>query len=178
MRSLRLRCLSVVVLTMGALLLIAPTAQAQGNCVPVSGTIYFWFTDTWHGVGDFTIGRNASHPDILSVNTSFFDDGYVWRGTEKWTLDFGNGDTIQSKMRFVAEHVNDAVSASGVFHITEVGTFNHGTGLFKNAYGSLTIQGPFGPNVKLPGKIQPPPDSIMFAVAPSQGMICGLNSRG
>ncbi len=174
MRTLLLRCLSVIVLTIGVLMLMAPTAQAQGQCVPVSGTIYFWYTDTWHGVGDFTIGRKASHPDILSVNTSFFDDGYVWRGTEKWTLDFGKGNTVQLKMRFVAEHVNDAVSSSGVFHITEVGKFFKGTGMFKNAYGSFTVQGPFGPNVKLPAEIQPPPDAQMFSVAPSQGMICGL----
>jgi len=177
MQSLLLRLLSVAVLTIGVLILIAPTAQAQGQCVPFSGTIHFWFTDTWHGVGAFTIGRNLRHADILSVNTSFFDDGDVFRGTETWTLDFGKGDTIQLKTSFVTEHMNDAAASSGVFHLIEVGTFANGTQVFKNAYGNLSVQGPFGPNVKLPDNIQPPPDAQMFSVAPSQGMICGLSNR-
>jgi hypothetical protein len=177
MRNLLWKLLSVAVLTIGVLMLIVLPAQAQGDCVPFSGTIYFWYTDAWHGVGDFTIGRNIHHADVLSVNTSFFDGGNVWRGTEQWTLDFGIGDTIQLKMDFVTEHMNDAVASSGVFHLIEVGIFANGTGVFKNAYGNLSVQGPFGPNVKLPDNIQPPSDAQTFSVAPSHGMICGLNNR-
>jgi hypothetical protein len=177
MRSLLLRCLSVAVLTIGMLILLAPPAQAQGHCVPLSGTMYLWLTDTWHGVADFTIGRNLLHANFLSVNTSFFDGGDVWQGTENWTLDFGKGNKIHVKVHFVTQHMTDAVSSAGVYDIVEVGPFTNGRGVFKNAYGNMSIQGPFGPNVKLPDNIQPPPDAQWFSVVESQGMICGLNDR-
>ena len=70
--------------------------------------------------------------------------------------------------------------SGGICHIREVGTFVNGTGAFKNAFGNLAAEGPFGPNVKLYDIAQLPPAAstmTMFWVAPSQGMICGLNSR-
>lgn len=179
MRNSLRKLLSVAVLTIGVLILIAPPAQAEGQCQcePFSGAIYSWYTDTWHAVGDFTVGAKVHHATILIVNTSFFDDGDVDRGTETWTWDFGGGNTIQLMTDFVTEHMTDAVSSSGVFHVIEVGKFANGAGAFKHAYGNLSAPGPFGPNVKLPDKIQPPADASMFYVGLSQGMICGLNDR-
>lgn len=177
MRSLLLRCLSGAVLMIGMLILLAPPTQAQGNCVPLSGTMYLWLTDTWHGVGDFTIGRNLLHANFLSVNTSFFDGGDVWQGTENWTLDFGKGNKIHVEAHFVTQHMTDAVSLAGVYDLVDGGPFTNGRGLFKNAYGNISIRGPFGPNVKLPDNIHPPEDAQWFSVVESQGMICGLNDR-
>lgn len=171
------RLLSVVVLTFGMLVVLALPAQAQDHCVPLSGTMYLWLTDTWHGAVDFTIGRKALHASFLSVNTSFFDSGNVWEGTENWTLDFGKGNKIDVKAHFVSQHMTDAVSVAGTYDLVDGGRFTNGEGVFKHAYGNMSVQGPFGPNVKLPDSISPPPDAQWFSVLESQGMICGLGDR-
>jgi hypothetical protein len=132
-------------------------------------------------VGDFTIGKKVYHATILVASTSFIDDGDTWLGTETWSFDFGRGNTIQLMTHFVTEHMTDAASESGVFHVIELGTFANGTGVFKHAYGSLVAQGPFGPGVTLPPNIELPPEAAgasWFWVGPSQGMICGLDDLG
>jgi hypothetical protein len=160
------------VLTVGLLLVIVPPANAQGQCLPLSGTIYFWYTDTWHGAAEFTIGRDVVHAAIVANNTSFIDGGDMALGTETWTVDFGKGHTVQVLTHFTIEHMADAVASSGVMHVIEIGTFTKGKGAFRKAYGNLTANGPFGPSVKLPDNIHPAPDSVMFAVTPTQGTIC------
>lgn len=177
MKRLLSGMLSMAVLTIGVLILIAPPAQAQGNCVPLSGTLYLWLTDTWHGVADLTIGGKLLHADVVAVNTGFFDGGDIGIGTEDWTVNFGHGNTIRLRMNFVTEHMNDEVSSSGVFHVIDIGKIAKGTGIFKNASGNFSVEGPFGPNVKLPDNIQPPPESQMLGFTPVQGMVCGLNDR-
>lgn len=184
MRNLLGKLLSVAVLTIAVLILIAPPAQADGQCQcePFSGTLYGWNTGDWHSVGDITIGNKVYHATVLTVNTSFSGDGEdVWQGTETWTFDFGKGNTIQLLTHFVTEHMTDAASESGVFHVIEVGTFANGTGVFKHAYGNLISPGPFGPNVKLPDNIKLPPEAqgvgVWFWIGSSQGMICGMNDR-
>jgi hypothetical protein len=157
---------------LAVLVLPAQAQQVQHPCLPFSGTIYFWLTDTWHGAADLTIGRNLVHADVLAINTGFFDAGSTWQGSEKWTLDLGNGNKIRLKTDFIAEHVTDAASTSGVFHLSEVGRFTRGAGLYQNAFGSITVSGPFGPNVKLPSNIQPAPDAQAFAVTQALGSIC------
>ena len=180
MRNLLRKFFSLAVLAAGVLFLIAPPAQAQAlcQCEPFSGTIYAGATDTWHMVGDFTIGKKVYHATILVANTSFIDDGDTWLGTETWTWDFGRGNTVQVMTHFVTEHMTDAASDSGVFHVIEQGTFVNGTGIFKHAYGNLLAEGPFGPGVKIPDNVTLPPEAAgasWFWVGPSQGMICSVN---
>jgi hypothetical protein len=175
MRNLLWKLLSVAVLMTGLLILIAPPARADGQsqCQPITGTLYMGLTDTWYMVGDLTIGKKVYHATGFSVNTSFIDEGDVWLGTETWTFDFGGGNTIQVMAQFVTEHMTDAASESGIYHYIGVGTFANGTGAFKRAHGNLGVQGPFGPNVKVPDnvKLQLPADAVWFAIMPAQGMI-------
>jgi|SRR5208283_4075412 len=182
MRNTILRVLSITALVIGALLLAAPTAIAQqlsdsqDRCVPAGGTVYGWHTSVaWFATGNFTVGRNVYRVMLVDINTSFFDGGDIWTGTEAATIDFGRGDRLQLSAEFVTEHMNDAVSSSGVFHINEIGTFTKGTGRFKNAYGHWTMQGPFGPGVTLPGNIQPPSDADMYWIGQYHGTICGIS---
>jgi hypothetical protein len=181
MRKIILRVLSIIALAIGVLVLITPTAIAEKHsdsrdrCVPVGGTFYGWHTSVaWFATGNFTVDRKVHHVDLVDINTSFFNGGDIWTGTETATFDFGRGDSVQLSAEFVTEHMNDAVASSGVFHINEIGTFTKGTGRFKNAYGHWIMQGPFGPNVPLPGNIQPPPDADMFWIGQYHGTICGI----
>ncbi len=169
--------LLMAVLTVGLLLVMVPLANAQEKCLPLSGTIYFWYTDTWHGTAEFTIGRDVLHAAIVANNTSFIDGGDMALGTENWTLNFGGGNTIHVLTHFTIEHMTDAVASSGVMHVIEIGTFTNGKGAFQGAYGNLTANGPFGPAVTLPDNIQPAPDSVMFGVTPTQGMICMVGGQ-
>jgi hypothetical protein len=160
-------------------------ASAQSNCAPFSGTVhgaYYKVTGetskAWHMVGDFAIGKDVYFAKISVKNTSMHQETDIWQGTETWTFDFGEGNTIQLTTDFVTEHMYPP--SGGIYHIREVGTFVNGTGAFKNAFGNLAADGPFGPNVKLYNIAQLPPAATtmtMFWVAPSQGMICGLNNR-
>lgn len=171
MRKSAFRLLAAV-LTLGFLLVAVPSANAQEKCLPLSGTIYFWYTDTWHGTAEFAIGRDVLHAVIVANNTSFVDGGNMALGTEKWTLDFGKGNTIQVLTHFTIEHMTDSVAASGVMHVIEIGKFTAGKGVFRKAYGNLSANGPFGPAAKLPDNIHPASDSVMFGVTPAQGTIC------
>jgi hypothetical protein len=130
-------------------------------------------------VGYFTIGKDLYFATIGVKNTSMHQESDVWQGTETWSFDFGDGNTIQLKTDFVTEHMTDLTTV-GIVHIREVGTFVNGTGAFKNAFGNLAAEGPFGPNVMLYDMTQLPPAAgtmTMFWVAPSHGTLCGSNSR-
>ena len=164
------------------------SSSAQGNCLPLSGTVHgALYRDApgqpryWHMVGNFTIGDAVYSATIGVKGTSQIQDGYMWQGTETWTFDFGGGNTIQLMTDYVTEHMTAGglPNPEGIFHIREVGTFANGTGALKNVYGNLAADGPFGPNVVLHDEPQwwPLSGVTMFYVAPSQGMICGLNNR-
>ena len=54
----------------------------------------------------------------LTVSTGYEKaEGDFWIGTEKTTVDFGNGDTFQLITRWITHHMN---STSGVFEVTEI----------------------------------------------------------
>jgi hypothetical protein len=146
----------------------------QERCLPFGGTLYGWYTDHWYGTGTFSVGRQTRHADILDINTGFLDNGNMWMGTEDVTFDFGKGNTFQMKAEFLTEHMTDAVSASGFYDVRENGTFTHGTGMFKGAYGHWVTYGPFGPAVKLPDDIKPAPDATMYWIGHYDGTICGI----
>jgi len=182
MRNLLWKLLSVAVLTIAVLIVTELPAQAedQCQCEPFSGTMYGWNTGDWHAVGSITIGTKTYRATLLAVNTSFSGEGDdEWLGTETWTFDFGGGNTLQLMTHFVTEHMTDAASASGVFHVIELGTFTKGTGVFKHVYGNLISPGPFGPGVKLPDNIKLPPEAqgAWLWVGPLHGMICGTGDR-
>jgi len=147
--------------------------SAQNNCVAFGGTVYGWNPgDAWLATGNFYIDGKPYRISLVDINTSFADGGDVWTGTEAVTIDFGKGDKLLMSAEFVAEHMNDAASSSGVFHINEIGTFTKGSGRFKNAYGHWTMQGPFGPAVPLP--IAPLPAANTYWIGQYDGMLCGI----
>jgi hypothetical protein len=182
MRTTRL-IVAVSLVVLGLLVADSGVAYAQNNCTPISGAVYgALYRDApgqpryWHMNGSFTIGRELLKATISVESLSLINDGEIWQGTERWTFDFGEGNTIQLATDFVTEHM---LNATKIYHIREVGTFVNGTGAFVNAYGNLTGEGPFGPGVMLhvdpwwPATVVP----AVFWVAPTQGVICGLNRR-
>jgi hypothetical protein len=114
------------------------------------------------------------HADVVDPNTGLARIGDIWLGTEEATFDFGDGNTVTLMTDFITEHMNDAVSTSGVFHVDETGYFAKGTGRFKNAWGRFNLQGPFGPGVKLPENIQPGTNDGLFWIGQYVGSICGV----
>jgi len=151
------------------------SGSVQDRCISFGGTVYGWHTDNWYATGNFVVGRKVRQASIVDVNTGFFDNGGVSTGTEIARFDFGKGDTFQMNVDFVAEHMNnDALTSFGVFDVKENGTFSKGTGIFKGAYGHWIMEGPFGPNLKLPDNIHPAPNSDMFWIGWYHGMICGV----
>ena len=176
MRNQAFRLAVLVVIGITTVLLIVPRISAQEQCVPFGGTVYGWHTDNWYGTGNFAVGRKVRHADIVDVNTGFFDNGGVSTGTETATFDFGRGNTIRLNVDFIVEHLNDAISSSGVFDVKENGTFSKGTGMFKGAYGHWVMEGPFGPDIKLPDNIPADPISDMYWIGWYHGMICGVHA--
>ena len=190
MSKITIRFVSILVLVIGAMVLIIPSAitqdrsgpedkhEAECACVPFGGTVYGWHTEAgWVATGTFALGRESKQVGLMAVNTTPADydkNLYIWIGTEQHTYDFGHGNTFQSPVNYVAEHVNDAVSASGVFHVMEVGTISKGTGIFEHAYGHWTMQGPFGPSVILPSNIQVGQGGDgLYWIGQYHGTICG-----
>lgn len=163
-----------LLLALCAVNVAGPSGRAQENCVPFGGTVYGWHTDNWYGTGEFLVDRKSRRGNIVDVYTGFFDNGGVATGTEIATFDFGNGDTFQLKVDFIVEHLNDSLTSNGVFDVRENGTFTKGTGMFKGAYGHWIMEGPFGPNIKLPNNIHPDPNSDMLWIGWYHGMICGM----
>jgi len=149
-------------------------AVAEDHCIPFGGTVYGWATDNWYATGDFVIGNKVRHANIVIVNTGFFDNGGISTGTEIGTFDFGHGNTFQTKADFSVQHLNDALTDSGVFDVRENGTFFKGTGIFRGVYGHWVNDGPFGPNVKLPDNIHPDPAASLYWIGRYHGTICGL----
>lgn len=150
---------------------------AQEQCVPFGGTIYGWHSGkAWIGEGDFTIGQQTEHAKVVDTNTSLVRAGNMWRGTETAVFDFGNGNKIELMTEFVTEHQTDAVSATGLFHVNEVGYFKNGTGKLKNAWGRFSSQGPFGPGVTLPAEVKPTENDGMFWIGQYTGNVCGVSA--
>jgi hypothetical protein len=174
MRNQISRLFSAIVLGIAVLVMLAPAAKAQERCVPFGGTIYGWLTDHWAGVGDLTVDRKTWHTNLSVDTLSVVDGGDTWTGNEIQTFDFGKGHILQGSGTFVTEHMTDPGGSGGVFHISEEGPFIKGKGIFKHVYGHWILEGAFGPGVKLPDKIQPPPEASWFFIAQYSGTICGM----
>lgn len=185
MRKITIRFASILVLAIGAMVLIIPSAVTQGRsrpedkpeaecaCVPFGGTVYGWLTDAgWVATGTFTLGRESKQVGVSTINTGITQGDYLWTGTEQHTYDFGHGNTFQSPVDFVAEHADDLNLSPGFAQIIEIGTISKGTGIFEHAYGHWTMQGPFGPNVTLPANIQAPTNT-WYWIGQYHGTVCG-----
>ncbi|MHB8799862.1 MAG: hypothetical protein ACYDBY_15495 [Thermoanaerobaculia bacterium] len=156
----------------------AQVRETSEACVPFGGTIYGWHdtpTDSWYGVGDFTVGRQVLHATIVDPNTGFEDLGPVWIGTETAKFDFGGGDGIDLMTEFVCE-LDPAKLESPDFmlHVNEAGYFANGRGRFKNAWGRFSSQGPGGTGFKLPSRIVPGQNDGGFWIGQYVGSICGV----
>ncbi len=162
---------SFVLLTIGV-----ATAVGQQQCQPFGGTLYGWHDGkSWVGEGDFTLGTEVLHAKVVDVNTALEKHEDMWWGTETATFDFGQSNTVQLLTEFTTEHMK---SASGVFHVNEIGTFAKGTGRFQKTYGHFNSQGPFGPGVVLPAaKAKPPAGVSMYWIGHYDGIVCGLNKH-
>lgn len=153
-----------------------PQADAQAQCVPFGGTIYGWHNNgSWHGIGDFTVGKETMHATVADPNTGLTKMDDIWLGTEEATFTFENGDQITAMTSFITEHMTDPGGVQGVLHVDETGYFSKGTGRFKNAWGRFNLQGPFGPGVKLPASITPDINDGRFWIGQYFGTICGVS---
>ncbi len=170
------RILTLIALVIGAIVFFAPIAQAQSNCVPFGGTIYGWLTNKWHGVGDFTVGEQIRHVKLDVDTLSVVDGGDIWTGNEVQTFHFGQGNVLKGSAAFVTEHMTDPGGSGSVFHINEEGIFTPGKGIFANVNGHWAMQGPFGSGVKLPDKIQPPPEASWFWIGQFNGTLGGMEN--
>jgi hypothetical protein len=122
-----------------------------------------WLGESWYSFGDAA----PLYAYEVTVGTGYEKaEGDVWIGTEKTTVDFGNGNTFQLITRWIAHHMN---SESGVFELTEIGTIANGTGKLQKATGVFYSPGAFGPGMSGDGK-------TFLWLAPYQGTICGVDS--
>lgn len=58
--------------------------------------------------------------------------------------------------------------------MNETGSFDHGKGAFRDAWGRFNLQGPFGPGVKLPPAVFPGPNDGWFWIGQYVGTVCGV----
>lgn len=179
MQNLKPRLLLAVALAIGVLILSAPNAWGQGNCVAFRGAVRASYQPidpsnpsgewAWIGDGEFTFGKGpVLKATIVDRNTGMKKaEGNTWIGTETATWTFNKDDSFQLITRFVTQHMNDPL---GVYRVNETGTIANGTGTYKNVYGHFTVHGPFGPGV--PGST--PPGTWNWT-SEYHGNICGID---
>jgi hypothetical protein len=167
----------LIALAIGLGLGVLP-APAADSCIPFGGTIYGWHdtpTNSWYGVGNFTVGKLVLYATVTDPNTGFSDYGGIWLGTETAKFDFGGGHTIDLMTDFICEVNPETINlATGVGHVNESGYFANGNGAFRKAWGRFNLQGPFGPGVKLPSEIIPTENDGWFWIGQYFGTICDV----
>jgi hypothetical protein len=101
-----------------------------------------WRGETWY----LFSGVEPLQAAISVMNTGFEKEtANIVIGTEKSTVDFGDGDTFQLITRFI---VSGGSSKTGVYRIVQNGTIANGTGIFKGATGIFSHTGYFGPGLR------------------------------
>lgn len=154
------------VLAVGALLGSAGDASGQSSCVALSAVNHATSpVDIWLGEGWWAFGNAAPIHAKETTGSTVYEksDGDVWYGTEKTTVDFGNGNTFQLTTRWLAHH-----NSTGIGEVTETGTIGNGTGKFADIIGVFYAPGTFG---FMWG------DQVNFLwLGSRQGTVCGLNS--
>ena len=149
--------------------LSAPITRAQDSCVALSSVLHAYSpVDAWVGEAWWIFGNAPPlyTKEVTSSTGYEKQDGDVWIGTEKTTVDFGNGDTFQLITRWISHHSNDN---TGVAEVTEVGTITNGTGKFLNVSGVFFSPGTFGPGMS-------GDQNTWLWLGSRQGTICGLGS--
>jgi hypothetical protein len=118
-----------------------PLWAAGSRCQSTEGTIRLTFDMTreqWVGGAQMFIGMKpfSGHVEFQTESSEETNGASV--GTERATFDFGGGDILKERDRFLFGPSEDDPA---VFHYTALGRVTKGTGRFEGAYGSLVIQG-------------------------------------
>ncbi len=156
--------------TAGALFGFTPAALGQDRCVAFSAPLHAYLKpDTgWIGQSWWVFGNSAPLYAYEVTTDAVYEktEPDFILGTEKTTLDFGNGDSFQLITRWLAHHMT---SKGAVSEVTEVGTITNGTGKFADVNGVFVSAGTAGPGMS--GDQQ-----TVLWLGSRQGTICGLPS--
>jgi hypothetical protein len=133
----------------GMTLFYAPQASAQGGCMPFempAGPEYGNFiTGVWTAEGTVYLGHKPMTVKMVVQDyggMGLGQKGNTLVGTEVATYDFGNGNTFQTFITYVAVHNTDP--SKFYLNATEKIIPKSGTGIFANATGTFTDHGTFG----------------------------------
>lgn len=167
MQNAKLRLLLGGALTLAALFVTERQANAQSDsCVTLSTSFHAYLDPAkgWMGQGWWVFGNSeVRYAAEITGDPTYDHQSNIMSGTEKTTVDFGNGDTFQLLTRWIAHDV-----AGGVSEIHEVGTITNGTGKFSGVFGLYYTPGTAGPAMSGDGK------TVLWLGA-RQGLICGLS---
>jgi hypothetical protein len=167
MQNAKLRLLLSVALALSTLVALCPEAKAQSDtCVTISTSFHAYLDPAkgWIGQGWWVFGNSDVRYAAETTGEATYDhQTNIMSGTEKTTVDFGNGDKFQLITRWIAHDV-----AGGVSEIHEVGTIANGTGKFSGVFGLYYTPGTAGPAMSGDGK-------TFLWLGARQGLICGLN---
>ena len=143
-------------------------ARAQSDtCVSLSTSFHAYLDPAkgWMGQGWWVFGNSEVRYSAETTGETTYDhQSNIFSGTEKTTVDFGNGDTFQLLTRWIAHDVT-----GGVSEIHEVGSITNGTGKFSGVFGLYYTPGTAGPAMSGDGK-------TFLWLGARQGLICGLNA--
>jgi hypothetical protein len=143
-------------------------AKAQSDsCVALSTSFHAYLDPAkgWIGQGWWVFGNSeVRYASEITGDTTYDHQSNVMSGTEKTTVDFGNGDTFQLMTRWIAHDV-----AGGVSEVHEVGSIANGTGKFSGVFGLYYTPGTAGPAMSGDGK-------TFLWLGVRQGLICGLKA--
>ena len=167
MRNAGLRLLSGA-LALATLFVSDRPANAQSDtCVSLSTSFHAYLDPAkgWIGQGWWVFGNSeVRYAAETTGDTTYDHQTNIVSGTEKTTVDFGNGDTFQLMTRWIAHDV-----AGGVSEVHEAGTIANGTGKFSGVFGLYYTPGAAGPAMSGDGK-------TFLWLGARQGLICGVTA--
>jgi len=166
MRNAGLRLLSGA-LALATLFVSDRPANAQSDtCVSLSTSFHAYLDPAkgWIGQGWWVFGNSeVRYAAEITGDETYDHQTNIFSGTEKTTVDFGNGDTFQLITRWIAHDI-----AGGMFEVHEAGTITNGTGKFSGVLGLYYTPGTAGPAMSDDGK-------TFLWLGARQGLICGLD---
>lgn len=171
MRDLKWRYLMMAAFAAAALLLSAAQARGETSCVTFSAPLYAYLDPAqgWLGQAWWAFGNAAPRIAGELTNEPVYEktEGDLLLGTERTTVDFGNGDSFQLITRWLSHHVG---AEGGVAEIHEIGTITNGTGKFANVTGIFFSSGTAGPGMSRDQK-------TFLWLGSRTGTICGSTAR-
>ena len=166
MQNPKSRLLLSGTLALSTLFVPGQQARAQSDtCVTLSTSFHAYLDPAkgWIGQGWWVFGNSEVRYSAETTGETTYDhQTNIMGGTEKTTVDFGNGDTFQLMTRWIAHDV-----AGGVSEVHEVGTIANGTGKLSGVFGLYYTPGAAGPAMSGDGK-------TFLWLGTRQGLICGL----